>query len=270
MQKKLKILSWNVLIFNKKIDEAVEFLEESDANVICLQEVSDELLERLRLSSYHLATGTDTIFITNARQPHIGETRMSIVILSRYPIERSSTYSYPTLPLQNKIRSRLFHAVLYLAGLWKGGKNRNREALSVDIEVSGKKVRVFSIHLSLYTPQIRAAEFKVVQQNLLQKGMNIVAGDFNILESPYIKVWNWLQGGYFKDSLPWANERKAIEESFSESNLVNPFYGKVTHPIAQSQLDHILIPKNIQVIDREVIRKMHGSDHNPIQVNIQI
>ncbi len=81
---------------------------------------------------------------------------------------------------------------------------------------------------------------------------------------------NWLQGGRLEDAMPWARERENVETQFKKANLTNPLLGKSTHPVAQSQLDHILVPPNTPIIDTQVFLELHGSDHYPVKVSIQI
>lgn len=271
MQNQVRILSWNVLISNKRLEEALNFLKASNADIICLQEVSNEFLGMLRsLTEYSLISGIDTIFVTNSWRPRAGETRVNLVILSKFPLDGYASFKYEELPLQKKVRTEIFHLALYMTGVWIGGRNRDRSVLSADIRVDNRKVRVFSVHLSLHTPQIRETEFGVVRQNLLSDGINIVAGDLNILEAPWIKVWNWLQGGRIQDSLPWVSEREKMERKFKESGLSNHLIGKVTCPISGSQLDHILVPEDLSVSGVSVFKNRYGSDHNPIFLDLKI
>ena len=50
---KLKLLNWNVWVFNSETEKIAQFLNEQKADVVCLQEVSAALLSDLmRRTSY--------------------------------------------------------------------------------------------------------------------------------------------------------------------------------------------------------------------------
>jgi endonuclease/exonuclease/phosphatase family metal-dependent hydrolase len=267
---KLKVLSWNVLIFNKRLEEALVFLRDSKADIICLQEVPDALLEKLRLLPYSLVTGIDAMFVSDAQKPQHGETKMSLVILSKFPIEASREYLYEGNGPGEHPQRKIYHAILHALGAWKGGATRDRGALSADMRMGGELYRIFCVHLSLSTPAIRQSEFVLVKKNLLPNGRNLIVGDFNILDSFLLKPLNWVQGASIRSALPWSNERGKFQTLFSTLGFLNPHRGKVTCPISQSQLDHILLPKVDTSVRSEVIKKKYGSDHNPISVEIQL
>jgi endonuclease/exonuclease/phosphatase family metal-dependent hydrolase len=95
----------------------------------------------------------------------------------------------------------------------------------------------------------------------------VVCGDFNTLESPHITILNWLLGGRARDIFAWRNERRNMQKEFAQLKLQNPLRGRSTHPVARSQLDHILVPETFRVTRAEVLPDRRGSDHNPIFVD---
>jgi len=95
----------------------------------------------------------------------------------------------------------------------------------------------------------------------------IVCGDFNILESLHITPLNWVFGGRMRDVLH-RRERTHIEERFVEHELTNALRGSTTHPITQSQLDHILLSHSFTIKNAAVLPDRIGSDHHPIFVEV--
>ena len=97
----------------------------------------------------------------------------------------------------------------------------------------------------------------------------ILCGDFNVLETFYISVLNWLLGGKFSDWFLYRNERKNIELYFKKVGFLNPFRNKITHTVSQSQLDHVVVPQGCNIIRSTVIANRFGSDHQAICVEVE-
>ncbi len=266
----LRIASWNVYVFNEKIDEAVAFIEKLDADVLCMQEVSETLLKRLESLPYHMLSAIDRTWQLDAWRPSRGEATMYVVILSKHPILSHEKYLHPPLPSTTPWQTHLYYFARYIVGMWRGGPGRDSEFLKAEIQLGEDTVEVWSAHLSLFTPAIRSREFATLASHLNPDKKTIVCGDFNILDSWRVKLINWLQGGRIWDALPWSNERTHIQESFSSADLTNPLAGTVTHPIAHSQLDHILVSNDLATRDAHVIRELHGSDHYPVELTISL
>lgn len=263
-------MSWNVYALNKQVPDAFTFIQSLDFDILCLQEVPDSLLEMLRTLPFHLATSIDNTWVTDALHPEQGESTMHLVILSKHSIEKTAIYPYPPLPTKKPLQMQAFHIARYAIGMWRGGAIRGRTTLAAWIQIGEKTIQVFSAHLSLYTPQTRAAEFEVIAQHLDSDSIPIVCGDFNTLDYWMMRPLNWLQGGRLADAMPWARERENVEAQFKKANLMNPLSGKSTHPVAKSQLDHILLPPNTPITDSRVLFELHGSDHYPVKVSIQV
>ena len=70
------------------------------------------------------------------------------------------------------------------------------------------------------------------------------------------------------DALLYSRERTRIEQHFVEHQLTNPFAGGITHPVSQSQLDHILVSSSLSIKNAEILPDRIGSDHHPIHVEI--
>lgn len=256
----MKIYSWNILFRNKELDRAFEFIAKSDFDIFCLQEVPEDFLKRLQSLPYALAFCIDTEKIFSS-----GSRPIYHVILSRYPINatREIPFANSTQPLS--LRARLF---TYLMRPFHFAFVRNRGALSVDININGKLMRVFSLHLALTHPAERLQEFERAMLLRDPTVPTIVCGDFNILEKAHIAPLNWLLGGRVRDTLLFTRERTRIEKHFFEHTLTNALRGKITHSLSRSQLDHILVSRSFSVTYAEVLPDRIGSDHHPIRVEV--
>jgi endonuclease/exonuclease/phosphatase family metal-dependent hydrolase len=260
----MKIYSWNILRSNRKLPEVYEFIENLDFDVLCLQEVTQEMLETLSKMKFHVAHGVDRyaevvhIFKKNKKEVNY------VVILSKYKILNTGKVEFPTL--LSTFRSRTFSYLMGLVRKWEVVTNLG--SIYIDIEVENKIIRIFSVHLALWNPKTREKEFNQLLKHLPEKGSVVMAGDLNILEFGPIKILNWILGGSIMEGMPWYPERKLFEERFTLANVQNPLLGKITHPFSRSQLDHVLVSKDIRVENAWVVSNSYGSDHQPVGIQI--
>lgn len=257
----MKIYSWNIFFRNGKLERALEFIRELDFDVLCLQEVPEEFLERLRKLPVHIAFAPDVDRIYSDRVE-----RNYLVILSRHRIASHSKFSLE-MPYQ-PLRTRLFVQAMrpiHWSRIW------NRHGFFADIHVAGflKPVRVFCLHLILGSPAARRKDFETAMREFDPSIPTIVCGDFNILDTPYVAPFNWLLGGSVSDALRYQRERAEFERGIAALGLVNPLNGQRTHLISR-QLDHILISRDIPLHTAHVMPERNGSDHYPIHVEISV
>lgn len=257
----MKILSWNMLYSNARQDEAYSFLENSQADIICLQEVPAAFLQRLRALPHHLAHASEVDRIDrNSPSTHY------VALLSRYPILRNWPFALDVPRPRTRLRTMLFTSVLFRLGLWARGEG-NRNGICADVKCADDSLlRVLCVHLSLTTPAQRAQECALAMRELSSSSPNIVAGDLNVIDSRKLSILNWFLGGPLRSALVPTQERTAMEATFAQAGLKNPCIGRITHPLSASQLDHILVPAAMDVERVTIIENRYGSDHNPIVV----
>lgn len=247
----MKILDWNILFCNKKQDEAFEFIQNSEAEVVCLQEVPLHLLHRLeKETDYHICYAIDFGFNLPSKNH-----RYYMVILTKNKPRK--LYSSKLSDMQTKsLVSKL------------SGWHTSREFCYVDIDSKGQKYRIFNLHLEAATNPIqRLVEFQNALKNMKKGCLNIVCGDFNIYGKWFLNFFiGWMYD--FRGYHYLIDERKEFEIVFSKNQLFNTFYKKVTYPLLRLQYDHILIPDNIKYREREVLKQNFGSDHLPIVLEI--
>ena len=248
-----------MLYRNLKPDAAFDYIAHLDFDVLCLQEVPDHFLPRLEALPFRMVFGTDVSVIRAGNNINLHH-----VILSRYPIVASHAFLLPSLHLPRRVYTLVQIKEGVIGNLGK------REGLYADIDFGTGPVRVFSLHLTLSSPTDRRREFGVVEQFLPKGFPAIVTGDLNIIEHPVIKLGNWLCGSSLAEAMPWHDERSEVEATFKRWGMKNPLRGKVTLGISGSQLDHILIPQDVEVTKAEVFKDRHGSDHRPISVEVRM
>lgn len=257
----MKILSWNMLCSNRKFDISYSFLKNSNADIICLQEVPHTFLARLSTLPYHLAHAPEVDRIEKGSR-----VTQYVVILSRYPIVESGLFALTGASSSTSARATLFTSLMFSLRLWERGVG-NRHGVYADLKLpDGSMLRAICVHLSLTTPAQRAEEFTLVTHKLHTSNRNVVAGDFNVIDSRRLSVLNWFLGGPLRSALFPHEERADMEQKFALAGLANPLIGQATHPLSAAQLDHILVPAGSHVRSATVIHERYGSDHNPIIV----
>lgn len=253
----MNIVSWNVYRDNKHTARAITFLTQLSFDIACLQEVTEDFLRELRHSFGQCAYAVEIV-----RSVHGNIEHNYSVIVSRFPIVASGRVDFGPDP--KTLRTFLTHQALRPLG-WVSSSEHG--ALYADIDYGGERIRVFSLHLSLTGATQRREQLERVMQHL-GDGPNIIAGDFNITNGPLGKLLGWLLGGSFSDL--FFDERKRVEAFFKERGFHNPHYGMPTHDFSKTQLDHILVPRDARTTSVEVLKDSHGSDHNPIRVEVYI
>lgn len=232
----IKILSWNIW-FGTYLDKVTEFLKNSDADIVGLQEVTQtpdgkkniatNLAQKLGYS-YVYATGMDL-------RPYGKEFVMGNVILSKYPIIASKTH------ILSKTDSRI--------------------AIQADIDIKGKILHAFSTHF-LHThqqPSIIQEEQAHTLVSVLPKDNTIVMGDFNA--TPESKTVAIIQKKFQKadgeNNTPTWSVYQRTEECCKE----------IAHVVVR--LDYIFVTSDIHV-RKSSIEQSDGSDHLPISAEVVI
>jgi endonuclease/exonuclease/phosphatase family metal-dependent hydrolase len=256
----MKIYSWNVLCYNRQVDDVASHIEQLDFDVLCLQEVTPYLLGRLKEMPFHIVEHIDVIRLSARKRKE----PLYVVILSKQPFQNVGTLQFFDFPFP--LHTRAFIALM---SLWNWSFVTERGAIYVDIPFGKRSLRVFSVHLTLWGPHNRAKEFEAVMGHVEPGQPTVIGGDFNVIEYGPMKILNWLLGAPLSQGLPWYPERDLFEQRFKEAGLRNPLLGKVTHNFSKSQLDHILVTEGMQVADAIVHPESYGSDHQPVSIVIQ-
>lgn len=257
------IYSWNMLYENKELAKALAFVESASFDIFCLQEVPPDFLLSLKSLPYHSAYVCEVELSTKLRT-----IKTYSVILSKSPIVNQEEIICEDISFP--LRTKMTRYILGFLSDERVIDVANRKALFVDLDVEGKPARVYNLHLPLSHPRQRIKELQGAMEKNSLRERTVLCGDFNILETFYISVLNWMLGGKISDWFLYRNERKNIELYFKQLGFLNPFRNKVTHPVSQSQLDHIVVPQGCNVMRSSVMTNRFGSDHRPIYVEVEL
>jgi endonuclease/exonuclease/phosphatase family metal-dependent hydrolase len=247
----LKVFSWNMYCKNRNFDGALKFLQSIEADVMCLQEVPTEIAREMKkVRGWH---------VTEAKARHRGRKRIKTrnVIVSKYPVKSKGGDAFADEE-KRAIKSRI------------SGLCGPLEFQYIDIKVGSRKVRIFNSHLECNTsPRMRVEQFKQVLDLSHKSSVNIYCGDLNTYGQWYLNIFVGYISNYKLADIT-QSEKKLFRELFKEHQLHNVFHGQVTYPLFQLQLDHILIPDDMKVVDKQVYKKRYGSDHRPICVEVEV
>jgi len=255
----MKIYSWNVYCFNRTMPEVARHIETLDFDVLCLQEVTPALLERLKALPYHLTYHVDVLRLLPGNRREYNY----VAILSKRPFVNTGTMQFFDFPFP--FHTRVF---VSLMSFFEWSFITERGAVYADIEENGSVLRIFSVHLTLWGPVNRVKEFDVVADHIQPGAPAVVCGDFNIIEYAPMKILNWILGAPLREGMPWYPERDLFEERFARVGLRNPLRAQITHPFSRSQLDHILVSEELRTKDPTVYLERHGSDHQLVSVEL--
>lgn len=257
---KIKILDWNVYNRNRGYLKITELIKNSNADIICLQEASESLIDILRkLQSYSIFTAMDFY-------------------------EDGSLYYLATLIKSNLIANSNLIQLGINKNTSKQGKKYNWiegiEAQFIDITIDKTTLRVYNIHLSAgCSPEIRKMEMHKCFQTINKGITNVLCGDFNTSANP---AYNIFMGRLFNFSIRdyFTNEGNRLRKELMKYNLRSGFDKgktedveiisspiKVKFPLIS---DYILLSNSIKVLSKQIYSDSFGSDHKLLEMVIEI
>jgi endonuclease/exonuclease/phosphatase family metal-dependent hydrolase len=263
----IKILTFNTHIFNNHNDngfkQIAEFIKESDADIVCLQEFG--YFYRYGASKKEILKFIDSIYpyrhLWFKNQHKWGEN--GLATFSRYPIVKKKKIEYQSADnisiysdividgdtirvINNHLESnKLNQEDREIAKKIMADDNSRQEKIDAGLKVgsrlvSGAKNRVKQVEAVRST--LDETDYKT-----------IVLGDFNDvpLSYTYNKICGNLQDAYAlggKWGYHWTYNKSAMLFA----------------------IDHILVDKNLDIIDSKVHHEMKISDHYPVSCVLQI
>ncbi|HLD50989.1 hypothetical protein A3K34_02360 [candidate division WWE3 bacterium RIFOXYC1_FULL_40_10] len=252
----MKIISWNVRTGNKRLHRALNDILNKEPDVVCFQEWPKRRLNLLTgLNSYALHLIPDVMSDNPLKGSYI-------CTLTKLPVVSSKTIEYAT-----KAPASLLSKVCY------EGFNKTKEvhkALVITLLYNNATFEVANFRLSCAVgPRTRQRYLDTI---LRTHGANkrIYCGDFNTVDGLLMKAWGWALGYKKADFL--FNERGELEKKIQELNLTNPFNGMcTTFPkwSRKMQFDHILIPNELKLSEKKMLKKSMGSDHRVLVTKIE-
>src|SRR5688572_27920077 len=237
----MKIISWNVLTQNENIEKGLDFIFEQNPDVICLQELPQNILEKLESSKqwnitsvidfHHLKTNTNSY----------------VAILSKVPVDNTGRFVY----FGKKINS-IYSNIVYKA--WAKIVEMH-EAIYVDINLGNTEYRIVNAHLSCSTnTRNKLSQLEKVLNLRNTPGHTIMCGDFNLIGNNLInKLIGWIREYSLEDYK--IDEVNSVIKLFNKYGFTNIFKGKSTisnlnHKMFQ--LDYILADNKLSAKNTKI------------------
>lgn len=226
---KLKALSWNIWWFGY-FDKISKFLKEFDADIIALQEVTQDDKTR------------DTVgFLTDLGYSYAFAPFMKI--------KDGRTVGNAIFSKNEIVHTQIFEL----------SEKDMRNAVMADVEVEGNTLHVFSTHI--LHPHLKPSDLQTLQaQNLINvvpKEKSVVMGDFNATpDTPAIQIMREALIDTDPDDIPtWSVYEDGCH---------------VCKPKGlDTRFDYIFVSKDLSTEDFQV-HQSKGSDHLPISVMLEI
>jgi len=245
----LRVVTWNVYKDNKTIDQLIDFLPSLNADVLALQEVPREKIEKLLDAFEHVVFSHEGW--TYKKSGEVVE--ICNVIASDHPIKHTESFDI-------SLRT-LFQAKRYAAF--------TSECLVATIEFGGSEYEIMNTHLRCVAPPwVRVQQFEEVLKRADMSKKNIICGDLNTFSWPLLNLLIGKRYGYgFKEML--TNGRKIFEKIFIQHDLVNPHHGVSTFKLFPVQYDYVLVDRDTEVFHTEKVKDLHGSDHYALFADVK-
>ena len=261
------------------LDEIVRIVEESETDILLLQEVDlnsrrslnmnqlSYLQERLKWP--HAACSTTwKCFVPFDK---IGKVDECAAILSRYPICKHQARIYKFNPLHT---NRLLNLMLYLFFVWRS------PVQYVQIEFQDRKLNIFNLHLDVFSRRNRELQIENLIQWIKESGLDehlLFGGDLN-----YHAELGRERREEFRDFHP-DNEKlppffqdvwkalPGLQEAFiRESTPQEQIHQNVTFPELGKRHDFVFFSSDFEHVSSEVIQTISSSDHLPVLVKLTL
>lgn len=259
--------------YDDKMDQLIEEIKASAADVICLQEVDfgshrslgvNQARYLAQKANYpHLAEAVswEANYIPFPYWPfarHFGQMKSGGAILSKYPI-----LSHEITLLEKPLSQAWWYNIFYLHRYWQ----------KVVVELGNNKVSFMNLHLEAFDKADRRSQLKQLVKIVKEEKIEIIAGDFNMLPASASKK------ARFKDSEDDYENDPSYEEMLKSGHfevIPDNIYAQdevryFTFPASKPdrRLDYIWFKPDLKMIKAEVLPSAL-SDHLPLRAVIQI
>jgi endonuclease/exonuclease/phosphatase (EEP) superfamily protein YafD len=231
----LKLIQYNLNFQNQRMDDVVEYLKNSSADVITLQEVTPEhqaKLEEMKEESY--------LIEFSERYPYLGWKK------GAYPYQRYCEFSsVGAVAILSK----------YPLNIEKSACLHKQGLLWSEVQVNETTINIVSIHTYWPYPFKQPEQVQTIKPIFTHiQTPSIIAGDFN--------------------AVPWSHTVKEIEKASNTKTIEGlrwtiELKDQLPHfPYIKLPIDHVLVSKEFEV-ERIYVDEDKGSDHFPVVTTLR-
>jgi endonuclease/exonuclease/phosphatase family metal-dependent hydrolase len=253
----MKVISYNIYRHNKKLKKVFNFLQNSQADIICLQEVPKIFLEKLQ--SYN-----PTKYYINHSSEYFTKSNKTHSLLYNVILSKSKPDKIKEIPQLEDDKFSIYYR-------WINKYDKlDIKGIYIDITTNNnQKFRIFNSHLEcVASPNFRINHFKNLYTHKSGARKNIFVGDYNVFSNPIISLFIGLFSNYNSKDYT-ITEKNQFKKLFDSLHLRNIFHKKRTFKTFPIQTDFIVVDKDIN-FKIQIVHKseLNGSDHFPISVEI--
>ncbi len=264
-KEEIKILTFNTHIFNNHKDdgfeEIAEFIKESDADIVCLQEFGH--YHRYGVSKREILKFFDSIYpyrhIWFKNQNKWGEN--GLATFSRYPIIKKKKIEYTSAD-NISIYSDIViggDTIRLINNHLESNKLNKEDRKFAEKLIDESRHEILDAGMKIGSRLVTGAQNRVQQATAVRQTIDeshyptIALGDFNDvpLSFAYSTIKRDMQDAYAKGG-NWG-----YHWTYNKSVMLFP-------------IDHILTSKEFNIIDCKIHREMKVSDHYPISCSVQL
>lgn len=237
----MKVVTWNVYKENKTLEQAVEKVQDIDADIVCLQEVPIDKIDLFTQHYPHHASAMETW----TERKTGDKTKILNLILSKYELRDVAVEDISLGTIYSTTRYSQFSS----------------EFISAVFTNQGVDYQICNAHLRCVAPpSVRIRQLEQIIELLDDEKEQIICGDLNTFSWPLINLLVWKRYKYTVKEL-MTNGRKLFKKIFAQYGLQNPHIGAWTWKYFPVQYDYILVDKDVTVTAAYKDRKLAGSDH---------
>jgi endonuclease/exonuclease/phosphatase family metal-dependent hydrolase len=264
--------SKNKLYYQTRLDRMIEEIKQWGPDVVCLQEIDfDSSRSHGVNQAQFIAKKTGHPYVAEAiswkanyipfpywpMSNNFGRLSSGGAILSRYPITEHQVFL-----LQKPQSNPWWYNIFYL----------HRYFQQVKIEVGSKSFKLINLHLEAFDYRDREEQVKKLITLVQDNGLDIVAGDFNMLPSSAVRKTKFSNGDdYEKDSSYEIMIQSGLLEVIPNDIYALSESSYFTFPTSKPdrRLDYIFYRPELKMMKADVLAS-ELSDHLPIRATFQI
>jgi endonuclease/exonuclease/phosphatase family metal-dependent hydrolase len=252
----MQIFTWNVRFENKVLLKGLEFIYSLNPDVICLQEFPEhKLSEVIKNTKYHPTFTED--FISHHPKAKQDKNGYILILTKEKPLAQV-VFDYHKQQ-KPSLLSWFYRKIAKV--------EEQHKAVRVTLKIEDKVIKIVTARLSCAV----SCQERLKQLDSLLKCADketIFTGDFNIVDGWVFRfLTGWSRAYSLLDYK--IREREKAEQIFDKYSLNNIFKKIRTSafPLLRLQLDHILVPNDFQIFDKQKHKKRFFSDHNILSIS---
>jgi endonuclease/exonuclease/phosphatase family metal-dependent hydrolase len=254
----MKVISYNIYRHNKKLTKVFNFLQNSNADIICLQEVPKIFLDKL------LSDNPTKYYINHSSEYFTKSNKTHSILLYNVILSKLKPDKIKEIP-------HLEHDKFSIYYKWINKYDKlDIKGIYIDITTNNnQKFRIFNSHLEcVASPNFRINQFKNLYTHKSLNRKNIFTGDYNVFASPTFSIFISIFSGY-KPKEYTIFEKNQFKNLFQSLYLRNIFHKEGTFKSFPIETNFIVIDKDIN-FKMPIVHKseLTDSDNFPISVEI--